>query len=42
MKKGKVGAELFLVDGRTDRHTDRRTDREDEANSHCLQFCERA
>jgi len=34
MKIGTMGAELFCVDGQTDRH--------DEANSHFSQFCERA
>jgi len=34
MKIDPVGAELFHVDTRTDRH--------DEANSRCSQFCERA
>jgi len=34
MKTRPVGAELFHVDGRTDKH--------DEANSRFPQFCERA
>jgi hypothetical protein len=33
-----VGAELYLMDGRTDG----RADRHDEANSCSVQFCERA
>jgi hypothetical protein len=37
MKIGRVGAELFHADGRTDRQTDRH----DDPNSRFSQFCER-
>jgi hypothetical protein len=42
MKIRPVGAELFQVEGQTDRWTEVQTDRHDGANSHFSQFCERA